>query len=389
MHVKMYCDGGSRGNPGVAGSGAVVYDASGETLGEIAYVVGKKSSNNVAEYHGLIQGLEASRSVGATRVDVFMDSKLVVEQMTGRWKIKHPDMQKLARQARDIASGFEKVTYTWVPRAKNKKADELSNVAMDAAARGDKPGIVKGTGVWAGSSAPAASGASSASGASASSGPVVDKRDAAAHWAGHESPRTRFILLRHGQTQHSAERRFSGTSNPDLTDTGREQAKRAASALQSFGRIDAIVASPQARAQQTAEYAAETLGLDIATDDGLRELDFGDFEGLTRDEVIAKDAEAFETWQSSPNNAPPSGESLTAFHRRVTRARLKLQERYEGQTVLLVTHMTPVKSIVRQALGVNADLFKHLFLDLASISVVDFYGDCGVVRCVNDVAHHR
>ena len=382
MQVKMYCDGGSRGNPGVAGSGAVVYDASGETLGEIAYVVGKKSSNNVAEYHGLIQGLEASRSVGATRVDVFMDSKLVVEQMTGRWKIKHPDMQKLARQARDLASGFEKVTYTWVPRAKNKKADELSNVAMDAAARGDKPGIVKGTGVWAGSSAPAASGASSGEA-------VVDKRDAAAHWAGHESPRTRFILLRHGQTQHSAERRFSGTSNPDLTDTGREQVKRAASALQGFGRIDAIVASPQARAQQTAEYAAEALGLSIATDNGLRELDFGDFEGLTRDEVIAKDAEAFETWQSSPNNAPPSGESLTAFHRRVTRARLKLQERYEGQTVLLVTHMTPVKSIVRQALGANADLFKHLFLDLASISVVDFYGDYGVVRCVNDVAHHR
>ena len=149
------------------------------------------------------------------------------------------------------------------------------------------------------------------------------------------------------------------------------------------------MASPQARAQQTAKYAAEALGLSIATDDGLRELDFGDFEGLTRDEVIAKDAEAFETWQSSPNNAPPSGESLTAFHRRVTRARLKLQERYEGQTVLLVTHMTPVKSIVRQALGVNADLFKHLFLDLASISVVDFYGDYGVVRCVNDVAHHR
>ncbi len=377
MQVKMYCDGGSRGNPGVAGSGAVVYDSDGETLGEIAYVVGKKSSNNVAEYHGLIQGLEASRSVGATRVDVFMDSKLVVEQMTGRWKIKHPDMQKLARQARDLASGFEKVTYTWVPRAKNKKADELSNVAMDAAARGDKPGIVQGTGVWTGSSG------------SSSGEAVVDKRDAAAHWASHESPRTRFILLRHGQTKHSAERRFSGTSNPELTDAGREQAKRAASVLQGFGRIDAIVASPQTRAQQTAEYAAEALGLSIATDEGLRELDFGDFEGLTRDEVIAKDAEAFETWQSSPNNAPPSGESLTAFHRRVTRARLKLQERYEGQTVLLVTHMTPVKSIVRQALGVNADLFKHLFLDLASISVVDFYGDYGVVRCVNDVAHHR
>ena len=379
MQVSMYCDGGSRGNPGVAGSGSVVYDASGEALGEIAYVVGKKSTNNVAEYYGLVRGLEACREVGATHVDVFMDSKLVVEQMTGRWKIKHPDMQKLAREARDLASSFEQVTYTWVPRAKNKKADELSNVAMDAAARGDKPGIVKGTGVWVGEKR--------------GEPEDVDKQThqtaSPAHWAGSDAPRTRFILLRHGQTQHSAEQRFSGTSDPELTDTGRDQARRAADALRKFGRIDAVVASPQARAQGTARIAAGALGLDVATEDGLRELDFGDFEGLTREEAVARDAEALETWQSSPNNAPPSGESLTALHRRVSRTREKLQERYEGQTVLVVTHMTPVKSFLRQALGAGPELFKHLFLDLASISVVDYYEDFGVVRCVNDVAHHR
>ena len=379
MQVSMYCDGGSRGNPGVAGSGSVVYDASGETLGEIAYVVGKKSTNNVAEYYGLVRGLEACREVGATHVDVFMDSQLVVEQMTGRWKIKHPDMQKLAREAREIASSFEKVTYTWVPRAKNKKADELSNVAMDAAARGDNPGIVKGTGVWVGEKR--------------GEPEDVDKQThqtaSPAHWTGTDAPRTRFILLRHGQTQHSAEQRFSGTSDPELTDTGRDQARRAADALRKFGHIDAVVASPQARAQGTARIAAGALGLDVATEDGLRELDFGDFEGLTREEAVARDAEVFETWQSSPNNAPPSGESLTALHRRVSRTRSKLQERYEGQTVLVVTHMTPVKSFLRQALGAGPELFKHLFLDLASISVVDYYGDFGVVRCVNDVAHHR
>lgn len=379
MQVSMYCDGGSRGNPGVAGSGSVVYDASGETLGEIAYVVGKKSTNNVAEYYGLVRGLEACREVGATHVDVFMDSKLVVEQMTGRWKIKHPDMQKLAREVREIASTFEKVTYTWVPRAKNKKADELSNVAMDAAARGDAPGIVKGTGVWVGEKP--------------GEPEDVDKQThqtaSPAHWAGSDAPRTRFILLRHGQTQHSAEQRFSGTSDPELTDTGRDQARRAADALRKFGHIDAVVASPQARAQGTARIAAGALGLDVVVDEGLRELDFGDFEGLTREEALARDAEAFETWQSSPNNAPPGGESLTALHRRVSRTREKLQERYEGQTVLVVTHMTPVKSFLRQALGAGPELFKHVFLDLASISVVDYYGDFGVVRCVNDVAHHR
>lgn len=370
MQVSMYCDGGSRGNPGVAGSGSVVYDASGETLGEIAYVVGKKSTNNVAEYYGLVRGLEACREVGATHVDVFMDSKLVVEQMTGRWKIKHPDMQKLAREVRDLASSFEKVTYTWVPRAKNKKADELSNVAMDAAARGDAPGIVKGTGVWVGEK-------------------PSHQTASPAHWAGSDAPRTRFILLRHGQTQHSAEQRFSGTSDPELTATGRDQARRAADALRKFGHIDTVVASPQARAQGTARIAAGALGLEVVTEEGLRELDFGDFEGLTRDEAVARDSSAFDEWQSSPNNAPPSGESLTALHRRVSRTREKLQERYEGQTVLVVTHMTPVKSFLRQALGAGPELFKHLFLDLASISVVDYYGDFGVVRCVNDVAHHR
>ena len=370
MQVTMYCDGGSRGNPGVAGSGSVVYDASGETLAEIAYVVGKKSSNNVAEYYGLIRGLEACAQVGATHVDVFMDSKLVVEQMTGRWKIKHPDMQKLAREARDLASGFAKVTYTWVPRAKNKKADELSNVAMDAAARGDKPGIVEGTGVWVGEK-------------------PSHQTASPAHWAGTDAPRTRFILLRHGQTQHSAERRFSGTSDPELTDTGRDQARRAAGVLDAYGPIDAIVASPQARAQATARIVSGKIGLDVTTEEGLREIAFGDFEALTRDEAAAEDAAAFDKWQASPNNAPPGGESLTALHRRVSRTRLKLQERYEGKTVLVVTHMTPLKSFIRQALGANADMFKHVFLDLASISVVDFYGNYGVVRCVNDVAHHR
>lgn len=381
MQVTLYCDGGSRGNPGVAGSGSVLYDASGDTLAEIAYVVGKKASNNVAEYHGLLRGLEAAREVGATQVEVFMDSKLVVEQMTGRWKIKHPDMQKFARQARDLASGFDSVTYTWVPRAKNKKADELSNVAMDAAARGDKPGIVKGTGVWVGEKQGEPEGVEKQSPSHTTASP--------AHWAGEDAPRTRFILLRHGQTQHSAERRFSGTSDPSLTDTGREQARRAAAALRGFGQVDAVVASPQARAQETARFAAEALGLEVATDDALREMAFGDFEGLTREEAAAKDPAAFDEWQASASVAPPGGESLAALHRRVTRARLKLQERYEGQTVLVVTHMTPVKSFVRQGLGANADMFKHLFLDLASISVVDFYGDYGVVRCVNDVAHHR
>ena len=371
MKVAVFTDGGSRGNPGVAGSGAVVYDETGATLAEIVYVVGAKSSNNVAEYHGLLRGLEAAADLGATEVAVSMDSKLVVEQMNGRWKIKHPDMQKLAVQARKLAASFERVTYTWVPRAKNKKADELSNLAMDAAEKDGTPRIVGG--------------------AEGTSAKKTDAPHAAALVHGAtDTPRTRFILLRHGQTAHSAEHRLSGVSNPELTDLGREQARRAAEALRSFGPIDTIVASPQARAQQTAQAAADALGIErFETVDGFREINFGDFEGLTRAEAYAMDGEAFEAWEASIAKAPPNGESITALHRRVTRARLKLQEQREGQTILVVTHMMPIKSVIRQGLGAGAEVFTHTFLDLASISVVDFWADFGVVRCINDVARHR
>lgn len=384
MKVTVYTDGGSRGNPGVAGSGSVVYDENGTTLAEIAYVVGQKSSNNVAEYHGLLRGLEAARDLGATEVDVFMDSKLVVEQMSGRWKIKHPDMKKLALDARDLAAGFSAVTYSWVPRAKNKKADELSNVAMDAAAKGAKPGIVEGTSL----STPAPT-------ASPSSSPTKSKgheTGSPAHWQGHEKPRTRFVLVRHGQTEHSAEKRYSGSSDPALTELGEKQAAAVANAVAQFGQIDAIVASPAQRTQQTAKACAEALGIDenqIETVDGFREMDFGVFEGLTREEAREGYGDEFGAWEASISKAPPEGESVAGAHRRVTRARLKLQDAHEGQTVLVVTHMMPIKSVIRQALESGPDTFRHVFLDLASISVVEFYGDTGVVRCVNDVAHFR
>ena len=384
MKVTVYTDGGSRGNPGVAGSGSVVYDEDGTTLAEIAYVVGQKSSNNVAEYHGLLRGLEAARDLGATEVDVYMDSKLVVEQMSGRWKIKHPDMKKLALSARDLAAGFSTVTYSWVPRAKNKKADELSNVAMDAAAKGAKPGIVESASL----STPAAP----PKNPSTHEKPESHETASPAHWQGHDKPRTRFVLVRHGQTEHSAEKRYSGSSDPALTELGVKQAAAVAQAVSRFGQIDAVAASPAKRTQQTAEACAEALGIDaseIETVDGFREMDFGVFEGLTREEATGKYGEEFGAWEASISKAPPEGESVSAAHRRVTRARLKLQDAHEGQTVLVVTHMTPIKSVMRQALASGPETFKHMFLDLASISVVEFYGELGVVRCFNDVAHFR
>lgn len=131
--VIVEADGGSRGNPGPAGYGAVVWDADRErVLAERKEALGV-ATNNVAEYRGLIAGLSAAAELGAREVDVRMDSKLVVEQMTGRWKVKHAAMIPLADQARRLAAGFDRVDFEWIPRAQNSHADRLANEAMDDA----------------------------------------------------------------------------------------------------------------------------------------------------------------------------------------------------------------------------------------------------------------
>lgn len=134
--VVVEADGGARGNPGPAGWGAVVRDAAtGEVLAERSQAIGT-ATNNVAEYSGLIAGLSAAAELGAGSVEVRMDSKLVIEQMAGRWRIKHPGLRPLAAQAAALVRRFEQVTWTWVPREQNRDADRLANEAMDAAEAG-------------------------------------------------------------------------------------------------------------------------------------------------------------------------------------------------------------------------------------------------------------
>ncbi len=132
--LLIEADGGSRGNPGAAGYGAVVRDAvTGELLAERSAAIGR-ATNHVAEYSGLLAGLRAAGTLAPGAVaEVRMDSRLVVEQMSGRWKIKHPGLRALAAEARQAAQALSRVTYTWVPRERNKHADRLANEAMDGA----------------------------------------------------------------------------------------------------------------------------------------------------------------------------------------------------------------------------------------------------------------
>lgn len=129
--IILEADGGSRGNPGPGGSGSVIVAAeSGEVLHTISRALGT-CTNNVAEYTGLVLGLEyITEQWPDAAIDVRMDSKLVIEQMSGRWKIKHPDMRLLADMARERIAG-RAVTFTWVPRAQNARADAAANAAMD------------------------------------------------------------------------------------------------------------------------------------------------------------------------------------------------------------------------------------------------------------------
>jgi probable phosphoglycerate mutase len=174
--LLIEADGGSRGNPGTAGYGAVVRDAvTGEVLAERNEAIGT-ATNNVAEYSGLLAGLRAAGSLApGAAAEVRMDSKLVVEQMSGRWRIKHPDLQALAAQARQAARALGRVTYTWVPRERNKHADRLANEAMDAAAGGtsrpNRTGAAGGARARNGSRAPGGSQAPKRAGTPDGSGP--------------------------------------------------------------------------------------------------------------------------------------------------------------------------------------------------------------------------
>jgi broad specificity phosphatase PhoE len=292
-------------------------------------------------------------------VDVRMDSKLVVEQLSGRWKIKHPDLRPLAAEAQRLARSFTSVHYEWIPRELNKHADRLANEAMDAQA---------GSG-------------------EASKG----KADSPARWTGARGTPTRLLLVRHGQTALSVERRYSGRGDHPLTETGLAQAKAAARRLSTMDGVGAhtpIVSSPLARARDTAQAVADATGGTVTVHPGLIETDFGEWEGLTFAEAAARDPEVHRAWVTDSAKRAPGGESFDAVHRRVRGTLDELITAHGGETVVVVSHVTPIKSLLRVGLDAGPSLLFRLHLDLAALSVVEFYPDGNAsVRLVNDTSY--
>ena len=221
-------------------------------------------------------------------------------------------------------------------------------------------------------------------------GPVLKRRARAAGGAQARGQATTTLLLRHGATPLSAERRFAGRGDIPLTDDGRRQAAAAAARLRERGGIDVIVTSPLRRARRTAEAVAEASGAPLVVDDDLVEADFGTWEGLSFAEASAKSPEEMTAWLGSADAAPPGGESFADVARRVLRALDRLLEAYPERTVVLVSHVTPIKTLLCRALLAPPAALFRIHLDVASLSRVDWFADGpALVRSMNDTAHLR
>jgi broad specificity phosphatase PhoE/ribonuclease HI len=388
--VQIEADGGSRGNPGAAAYGAVLFDAgTREVVAERAEYIGV-ATNNVAEYNGLIAGLELyNEHTPGADLEVRMDSKLVVEQMSGRWKIKHPDMLPLAHRAQRLAP--DGVTYTWIPREQNKHADRILNEALDAQAgrpakrvaadRATEPGRERGT-----SSGPAAREAM-ASAREALAGPhenaqtgAQQRQSTAPHqgWSDGGTPTT-LVLVRHGVTGQTLDKRFSsglGGTDPGLTDEGRAQVRATADWLAPLAEdIDTVVASPVRRTHESAEILAARLGRPVVTEDGLAEMEFGSWDGMTYAEIRERYPDDLDAWLGSLDHTPGGGESFRVVQKRVLGSLDLLLEEYAGRTVLVVSHVTPIKVLVAHALGAPLESVYRMELAPGSVTVLSYFSD--------------
>ena len=250
------------------------------------------------------------------------------------------------------------MSYIWVPREQNKHADRLLNAALDG-------GVAE---------------------SATANKPVGTARG----WSGAVGTPVTLSLLRHGVTEHTVARRFSGSGGDDLplSAAGVAQARRAAEVVAARGAVAAVVTSPLLRARQTAQELSARIGVEPLVDDAWRECSFGVWDGLTYAEVAQRWPDELAAWQESPKIAPPDGESLSAVAARVVEARQALLEQWAGQHVVVVSHVTPIKVLVADALGAPLSSLFRMELSSASLTTVQWWPDGSAsLRHFNDVSY--
>jgi ribonuclease H / adenosylcobalamin/alpha-ribazole phosphatase len=351
----LYADGASRGNPGAAAYGAAIY-ADGHCIKELYEAIGI-ASNNFAEYRGLIAGLQYINQINpAAKVEVRMDSKLVVEQMSGGWKIKHADMKELSNLAYQ-AHPQSLISYTWIPRENNSHADSLANKALDE----KKSDTAQGSGL-----------------SEASSNKLRQINYLTERVTSGEVPTT-IYFIRHGETPLTPSRSFSGGkgSNPGLSEIGKKQAAKVALEI-AARKPEVFIASPLLRTTQTAEIINEHLKLPIEFDPRWIEADFGKWDEQTPAAIAAQYPVEWDLWRARTDYAPPGGESYDDLVARVEPALVELGEKYPGQKVLVVTHNIIIRAISKIITGAPMESFFHIDVAPCSITTARIYPSDGL-----------
>ncbi len=358
--VVIEADGGSRGNPGPAGSGAVLIDQStGAVLAEIAMFIGV-ATNNVAEYRAVLAAVDVANEIAPeAELLVRMDSKLVVEQMSGRWKVKNEGMQDLF-QAMVKSIGSRKISFEWIPREQNGKADALANEAMDA----EKSVVRKFVGSPDTSTISVVTSSSKVIAADLEYNPELPSSVRAPRNVSKKL--TTIILVRHGRTILTESHRISGRGgeDPQLSEAGIQDAQAAAEALSKVSHSGAY---------------AKVLKPSIVV---------SDWDGHTNQEVATNWPDHYEQWRGDVKIAPPGGESLEEFDVRVQQGLADILDKYEGQTVIVVSHVMPIRGFLKNALQAGWPSYWRTSVAPCSISIVRFWGNEAAEITVVNQTHH-
>lgn len=197
----------------------------------------------------------------------------------------------------------------------------------------------------------------------------------------------RLLLVRHGETEWNAARRFQGQADPELSPVGLEQGHRLARRL-STAPLDCIISSDLRRARRTAEIIGEGRRCPQTVEPDLRELSFGEWEGLTYAEIRASDPDALSAWEKDwVNRSTPGGESLLELERRVGDFLERLKQGPGNQTLLLVAHSGPLQVLICRALDLPVREHWKFQLDNASLSEINCTGEWASLRALNDICH--
>jgi ribonuclease H / adenosylcobalamin/alpha-ribazole phosphatase len=350
--IFVYCDGASRGNPGPASYGVSIVDSNGKPIAEFGEALGIRT-NNYAEYQGVIAALRYLSDTDYRDVTIRMDSKLVIEQLAGRWKVKSPDMRELVAEASRLLGPF-KATLEWIPREENSRADELANQALDGTVPEFEPAAIELSGIQPRS--------------------IRAPRQT-------KEPVT-LVLVRHGHTKMTEKDLIAGGDgdDPELSDLGLLDARAAASTIAplldyfKLPQASKIIHSPMTRTTQTAAVISRELGLATSSDERLREIGFGSWNGQEMTTITANNPELVRSWQGSKTIAPDQGESIADLVARITPLLTELTEQHSGETVVLVSHMMPVRTFCAlSAKGADA-LYWSTNFSPGSVSIIRFFG---------------